>query len=175
MRKSPYSDADREYAYSLYAQGLPTRQALTAMRDRCGQFGEKTWNSWRLKYSWAKRRAAADAIKAQYREFLDKPLERLLFDLEQVRQSLVAKFDSVESVHSQDAYALARISKQIADLTQQIEARDKRVGMEVLNRAFGELLEELTALPDVAKVLAKHKRKVAGAVERAASAHGRES
>ena len=67
---------------------------------------------------------------------MEKPLDRLLFDLEMVRRSLVAKFNKAKTIHAQDAYALARISKQIAELTQQIELRDKRVGMDVLNAAF---------------------------------------
>ncbi len=175
MRTSAYNDADREYAYSLYAQGLPRRQALTAMRDRCGQFGEKTWSAWMTKYSWKDRRAAADAVKAQYQAFLDRPLERLLFDLEMVRRSMVAKLNHAETVHSQDAYALARISKQIAELTQQIELRDQRVGMNVLKAAFGEVLEELNGVPDLAQALAKHRKKVGTVIERAAAAHGRES
>ncbi len=169
-----YDAKAQDFAYSFYARGWSRDRAVAEIRKQYAGFGKSTWDEWERKFDWKARRASAEAKVRALEEDAGDITRAMLLDLNDIRVRLVADLKAKDAPDNQAIYAIASVSKRIADLAKQAVAnRDgAKVEMEVIHTAIDALLGNLQAIPGVGAVLKENAAAVGSAVAQIADRFG---
>lgn len=172
-RPVKYVPESQEMAFGLYMRGITGAAAVKEMRLLYPSFSQATWTKWIKKFDWEKRRAMADAKRREVQDAGYTIMPVLLAELIEVKDGLVGKLRKGD-IDPQDVYALDRMVAKIVELvSKHLPQNNQQVALEVLQRAFEELITEMRAIPVLAKPMEQNAVPIGKLAGKVAEKYGR--